>query len=117
MRTSIHSLEGEEIQGGFSYFLESYFDKYTEFVCFCISFVKITCLGITIELILENDYPDNSKHFKVVKVVHCINGWQSFKNLCDTIPDIFLKSFWGFSCTLVFGSVGGRGGVGELNAL
>lgn len=117
MRIFIYSLEGEEIQGGFFYFLELYFDKYIEFVCFCIFFVKIICFGIIIEVIFENDYLDNLKYFKVVKVVYCINGWQFFKNLCDTILDIFLKLFWGFFCIFVFGSVGGRGEVGELNVL
>lgn len=37
-------------------------------------------------------YTEDSKCFKVLKVVHCLKDWQwqSFKNLCIKISDIFL---------------------------
>lgn len=67
-RTSIHSLEGEEIQDGFTYFRKLDLDSCTENLCeclcvcvrfsgwfFCICFAKITWFSITIELIFEND--------------------------------------------------------------
>lgn len=66
MRTSIHSLEGEGIQNGFTYFLkldldscaESLYECMRELFCFFgggAFFAKMTCFGITIELIFEND--------------------------------------------------------------
>lgn len=35
-------------------------------------------------------YTEDSKCLKVLKVVHCTKGWQSFKDLCDKISNIIV---------------------------
>ena len=57
---------------------------------------------------------EDSKCFKVLKVVRCIKGWQSLK-ICVMRSRTFSNSRFGdFSHTLRFGWVGG--GVAELDA-
>lgn len=47
-------------------------------------------------------YIEDSKCFKVLNVVRCVKGWQSFKNLCDEIQNIFLKVVVGLSVLFLF---------------
>lgn len=61
-------------------------------------------------------YTEDSKCFKVLKMAHRIKGWQSFKNLCDKSPNIFLVIL-GISLILLLWAGGVQFGVMEWGAL
>lgn len=101
MRTSIPSLEGEEIQDEFSYFLTWDLDNYIELVCFFLHLLSKDCLSWHHHWVDIWEWCATQKIQNVLKFVHRIKGWQSFKNVCDKISNIFLV-IWGISLVLLF---------------
>lgn len=115
MRTSIHSSEGEETQGGFTYSSEvRLWRLYSYSVCELVSVLvlqRLLVLALPLSWYLRvMYYTADSKYFEVLKVVHRMKGWQSLK-LCVTKSKTFSSSqFWNVFHTLIFGCV--DGGVG-----